>query len=319
MRKPPAYIVPRFFDPKDRRLVWIIQKSASAQPNAVNILGVPYDGAVIGRKGAVEGPQAIRQVLGASSNYSPELGVDLLDARVFDLGDLVLDTEDVEKVQAQVQSEADGALDKSSMLVILGGDNSLSLGSIAACAGKFGNIGLIILDAHYDLRGRLGGRPTSASSYGLAISSLKKELDPLRVVEIGVRGFVNSRDYADEARQLGVTVYTPADVRKAGATEIARRAYEIAKKDVDSVYFSIDIDCVDAAQVCGVNAPSVGGLEAWELNEMAYYMGRQREIVCSDLVELAPPLDPTGRSQIVASTALLHLIAGFKMRGTSSK
>jgi len=160
----------------------------------------------------------------------------------------------------------------------------------------------------------MGGKPTSGSSYGLAISSLKNELDPTRVVEIGVRGFVNSREYADKAKRLGMTVYTPADVRRSGAVEIARRAYEIAKKDVDSVYFSIDVDCVDIAQVCGVSAPSAGGLEAWEVNEMAYYLGRQREVVCSDMVELAPPLDPTGRSQVVASTVLLHLIAGFKAR-----
>ena len=220
-------------------------------------------------------------------------------------------------MQVQVQREVADTLDRSSRSVILGGDNSLSLGSIAACAGKFGKIGLVILDAHFDLRGKMGGKPTNGSSYGLAISSLKNELDPTRVVEIGVRGFVNSREYANEARQFGVTVFTPADVRKEGAVAIAQRAYEIAKKDVDTVYFSIDIDCVDIAQVCGVSAPSVGGLEAWEVNEMAYHLGRKREVVCSDFVELAPPLDPTGRLEVVAFTALLHLIAGFKMRETN--
>jgi len=148
LRRPPAYAAPRFFDPKDRRFVWIVQKADSAQANAVNLLGVPYDGAVLGRKGAAEGPQAIRQVMGASSNYSPELGVDLLDARVFDLGDLVLESEDVERMQTQVQREVADTLDRSSLLVLLGGDNSISLGSITACAGKFGKIGMIILDAH---------------------------------------------------------------------------------------------------------------------------------------------------------------------------
>jgi formimidoylglutamase len=316
LRKPATYQVPRFFDPKDRRLFTIIQRSLEAQANAVNILGIPYDGAVIGRKGAVEGPTAIRQVLGAAANYNPELGVDLLDARVMDLGDMVLESEEVERVQAQVKSETLSSLDRSSLLLILGGDNSLSLGSIGACAEKYDRIGLVVLDAHYDLRGKMGGRPTSGSSYGLAIKTLQGHLEPSRTVEIGIRGFVNSRIYADEAKQLGITIYTSADVRKRGAATIAQEAFGIASKEVDAIYFSVDIDCVDIAQVCGVSAPSVGGLEPWEVNEIAYYLARQKEVVCADLVELAPSLDSSGRSQIVATSVVLHLIAGFKMRGS---
>lgn len=294
----------------------MIQLADKAKSDACNILGVPYDGAVIGRKGAAEGPAAIRQVLGGASNYSPELGVDLLDARVFDLGDIIIGSEDPEIIQNQVKSEALDMLDRSSMLVILGGDNSISLGSIAACAHKFGKIGLIILDAHYDLRGRIGGKPTSGSSYGLALDTLRSELEPNRVVEIGVRGFVNSRDYADKARQLGIITYTPADVRRLGTAKVAQHAYEAASSGAEAVYLSIDIDCVDMAQVCGVSAPSAAGLDAWEVNELAYFFAKQGKVACSDLVELAPPLDPTGRSQIVAMTVLLHLIAGFKMRGS---
>jgi len=316
LRRRPTYQVPRFFDAKDKRMASIIQVADSAKNDAVNLLGVPYDGAVIGRRGAVEGPGAIRQVLGGAANYSPELGVDLLDARVFDLGDLVLESDDPEAVQTQVRAETMTMLDRSSLLVVLGGDNSISLGSITSCAEKFGGIGMVILDAHFDLRGKMSGRPTNGSSYGLAISTLGKRLDPRRMVEIGVRGFVNSRAYANEVKELGITIYTPADVRRMGTLDVARQAYDVASKGADAVYFSIDIDCVDMSQVCGVSAPSAGGLQAWEVNEMAYYFGKQDKVVCSDLVELAPPLDPTGRSQVVAMTALLHLIAGFKMRGS---
>jgi len=300
----------------DKRMYSIIQPSRDAQMNAVNIVGVPYDGAVIGRKGAAEGPAAIRRGVGVAANYSPELGVDLLDARVSDLGDLVLDSQEVEAVQAQVKDEVSKALYESSVLLILGGDNSISLGSISACAEKFDRIGLIVLDAHYDLRGKIGGRPTSGSSYGLAIRTLMGHVEPSRVVEIGIRGFVNSRDYAEEAKRLGITTYTSADVRKQGPTSIAHRAFELARRGADVIYLSVDIDCVDISQVCGVSAPSVGGLEPWEVNEMVYEFGRQKETVCTDLVELAPSLDPSGRSQIVASSIVLHLIAGFKMRGT---
>lgn len=312
MRKPATYPVPGYTDPNDRRLVQIVHQDRTSQPGAVNILGVPFDGATLGRKGAAGGPDAIRQAMGGFSNYSIELGVGLEDARIFDLGDLVLDDEDVEKAHPIIEAEVGKELRDDSVLAILGGDNSVSLPALRANAKKFGKPGLIVIDSHLDLRGKLNGRPTSGSSYGLAIE--EGLADPKNVVEIGAHGFLNSRAYVDKARRLGVKLFSAEELSRRGPLAVAREACTLASKGTDAVYLSFDLDAVDLAQASGVSAPSAGGMWARNAFALVYEVTRVAKVKCADIVELAPLLDPTGSSQRVAASALVYAVAGFLNR-----
>lgn len=313
MRVPGTYPTPRYTDPKDRRLVRIIRPSEKSRTEAVNIFGVPFDGAVLGRKGAKDGAAAIRQAMSGFSNYNVELGVGLDGERIFDLGDLILDNDDVIKAHKEIESEVYADLEQSSLLVLLGGDNSVSLPAITAMERKFGKIGLIAVDSHLDLRGKIGGKPTSGSSYGLAMETLTG-LDPHRVAEIGIHDFLNSRNYAEKAEKLGVSVFTADDVRDSGSETVARKAYSVASKGTRAVYLSLDLDAVDLPWVSGVSAPSAGGMNSREFFEIVHEISKMSLVKCMDLVELAPNLDPTGRSQVVAATALTYAFAGFFSR-----
>lgn len=275
-------------------------------------MGIPFDGAVLGRKGAKEGPAAIRQAMVGFSNYNVELGIGLEDARVFDLGDMIVD-KDVLKAHKQIESEVIQDLEGSSLLAILGGDNSISLPSLRAFERKFGEIGLIVLDSHFDLRGKIGGMPTSGSSYGLAIENLGG-IDPRRVVEIGIHGFLNSRKYYEKAKKLGIKVYTARDVCELGPATVAKGAYQAASKGAQAVYLSVDFDSVDISHVSGVSAPSAGGMSSSQLFELVHEVARQTMVKCADLVELAPSLDLSEKSQRVAAATLVYLIAGFASR-----
>lgn len=312
MRRRARYPVPSYHDPKDKRLVQIIRAGRRAQPKALNILGIPFDGAVLGRKGAREGPAAIRQAMSGFSNYNVELGIGLEDARVFDLGDVVVDG-DVLEAHRQIESEVIQDLEASSSLVILGGDNSISLPSLRAFERKFGEIGLIVLDSHFDLRGKIAGKPTSGSSYGLAIENLRG-MDPRRVVEIGIHGFLNSREYYAKSKKLGIKLFTARDVDEFGPAVVAKEAYQIASKGAQAVYLSVDLDAVDVSHVSGVSAPSAGGITSQQMFGVVYTITRQPKVKCVDLVELAPSLDPSERSQRVAAATLAYVIAGFASR-----
>ncbi len=313
MRRPAEYPAPRYHDPRDRRLVGIIRQVSRAAEDSVNIVGVPYDGAVLGRKGAAGGPQAVRQALASFSNFNPELGLDLLKAKITDVGDIVLGDEDVVATHRKVEAEVKSLITDGSLLVVLGGDNSVSLPSIRAFSSRFRPMGLVVIDSHYDLRGEIDGRPTSGSSYGLALKTASG-LDPRNVVEVGIHGFLNSKEYAEDAERRGIKVFTASDVRKIGAAKVARLAYAAAGKGTDAVYVSIDLDAVDLAQVSGVSAPSVGGTSAQDLADLAFVLASERKVRACDIVELAPALDPTGRSQVVAASVLVNLIAGFTTR-----
>jgi formiminoglutamase len=316
LKKAAAYPTPSYTDKRDRRMLQIIRAADGAGHGCVNILGIPFDGAVLGRRGAADGPSAIRRAMSGFSNYNVELGVDLKGASVLDIGDVVVSTEDVLKAHAEIESEVREALAGDSLLAILGGDNSVSLPSLTACSKKLGRMGLVVIDSHFDLRGEINGRPTSGSSYGLAIERLEG-LDPRRTVEVGVHGFLNARPYYDKARRLGISIVTAKEVREKGARVVAEKAYATASKGADAVYVSVDLDAVDIDYVSGVSAPSVGGLTANELLELVFELARGEKVKCADLVELAPSLDQSERSERVASAALMSLIGGFVSRKTS--
>lgn len=312
MRKPAAYPVPSYTDPNDRRLVQIVQQSETSQPRAVNILGVPFDGAVLGRKGASGGPSAIRHAMGGFSSYNIELGVGLEEASIFDLGDLAVDNADVNEAHSLVEAEVGKELRDDSLLAVLGGDNSISLPALRASAKKLGRMGLIIVDSHLDLRGKLDGKPTSGSSYGIAIE--EGLADPRNVVEIGAHGFLNARAYVDKARRLGINLFPAEELSRRGPLATAREASALASKGTDAVYLSFDLDAVDLAQMSGVSAPSAGGMWARNAFALMYEVVRLARVKCADLVELAPSLDASGESERVAAGALTYLIAGFVAR-----
>jgi formiminoglutamase len=312
LRRTARYPSPSYRDPKDKRLVQIIREASKNQSRAVNILGIPFDGAVLGRKGAKGGPSAIRKAMVGFSNYNVELGIGLEHARVFDLGDMIVD-EDVLKAHDQIEAEVTQDLEGSSLLAILGGDNSISLPSLRAFERKFGKVGLIVLDSHFDLRGKIAGRPTSGSSYGLAVENLEG-VDPRRMVEIGIHGFLNSGEYYAKSKKLGIKVFTSKEVDELGPVAVAKEAYQVASKGAQAVYLSVDLDAVDISHVSGVSAPSAGGITSQQLFEFVYEIARQPKVKCVDLVELAPSLDPTEKSQRIAATALTYLIGGFVSR-----
>jgi formimidoylglutamase len=316
LRKPVEQKFAIYNDPLDRRITSVLRNRMDPAKYAVNIFGIPYDGGVLGRKGASAGPASIRDSLRFNSNFNPELGTSLRSAKILDLGDLVIGRNDVKTVQSEIMEEVSTLLLDSSLLLAIGGDNSLSLPMIKAYARKYGNIGLIAIDSHYDLRGQIRGNPTSGSSYGLAISALGKRLPPSRVVEVALHGFLNSVDYSNRASDLGITVYTADDVRNLGAIRTAKRAFELVSQGSQAVYVSADIDSIDLSSVSGVSAPSPGGLAPAQLFDLLFYLGQRPQVRCADIVETAPSLDLTGRTPIVAATALLYLAAGFFSRRT---
>lgn len=315
MRRPADYPAPSYQDPNDRRFVQIIKGAKRAGARAVNILGIPFDGAVLGRKGAAAGPSAIRESIRGFSNYNLELGVGLEGARVCDLGDLVVDNADVRKAHVQIEGEVSDDLRGDSLLVILGGDNSVSLPALKAASKAFGRLGLIVIDSHLDLRGKIRGKPTSGSSYGLAIEG--GLVDPKNVVEIGAHGFLNSEVYVRRAEKLGIGLISAEDVSRRGPKAVSREASVAASRKTDAVYVSFDLDAVDLSQVSGVSAPSAGGMWARNAFTLLYEIARERKVKCADIVELAPSLDPTGNSQRVAAASLVYLVGGYRARTKS--
>lgn len=253
-------------------------------PADVTLLGLPFDGAVIGRKGAREGPDAIRTQLRKLKSDKP--------ARWRDLGDAHMPTDVV--AAGEVAREAmKRALADGGFPVALGGDHSLTYGLVRGVVDKLGEVSVLNLDAHLDVR--LATPPNSGTSFRRLVED--KIVDPRRIAEVGIRPFANSPKYLAWAKGAGIHVVTADRIdRLAEALDAIR----------GPLYVSLDIDVLDETAAPGVSAPTPGGLSTAQLLEIMRALAR-KNVVALDVVETCPPLDQDDRTARAAAWAILAL------------
>ena len=279
--------------------------------SAVHIIGVPLDlGA--SRRGVDMGPSALR-IAGLGDRIAG------LGYTVADRGNLtapVRETiqpgeaakkyiDDIAGVCRRLFDTTGASHAAGAVPVVLGGDHSLSAGSVpatAAAAARQGRrLGLLWIDAHGDMNtpdtspsGNVHGMPLAAllgpePAELSAIGGASPAIDAARTVLIGVR----TLDPAERDRVVasGVHVFTMQDVDRLGMATVAERALELAGRDTDDLHVSFDLDVCDPGIAPGVGTAVQGGLsyrEAHLVMETVADSGRLRGL---DLVELNPTLD----------------------------
>jgi formiminoglutamase len=287
-------------DPNDEQFGDIVDAASLDEANDYDavLVGEPYDGAVIGRKGAHEGPAAIKDALaGVKSHHFEEGPVD----SVADLGDVVIVDEPVETVQADVKDAASAIHDTDATPIFVGGDNSLSYANAAPLLDD-GSLGVVSFDAHLDCREVRDG-PSSGTPYRQLFEA---GLDSLAVV--GARDFETSTAYADYLESQGGTAVTAEQV---GADPAAALGEAMSALDgLDQIYVSVDIDVLDAAYP-GSSAPTPGGLQPRELFRLVREVAGDPRVAGFEVVETAPPLDAEGRTVDAAARTIAHFLAGI--------
>lgn len=271
------------------------------------LAGLPYDGAVIGRKGAKDGPTAIREAFRWLGAWDPDRGASLKGLRIHDLGDVPPVEGDTRATHQAVQTHLAKALAKRQPLIALGGDNSLSYATFLALHEVHGGRwGVIVLDAHYDLR-PVEGQPSSGTPYRRILTEVPGE--PVRgpnLVEIGIRPYANAPSLALFAQEHGVHVVSAAEVRDLGMEAVAREALAQAGAAADHLFLSVDIDGLDQSIAPGCSAPGAGGLSFDEARILVETVGADPRLRGMDIVEVAPNLDPTGNTARVAAQLVAH-------------
>jgi formiminoglutamase len=257
------------------------------------LVGEPYDGAVIGRRGAHEGPVGIRRSFARLKTHhfdgGPLKGVadlgdvaSLVDGPEDDAGESVAAVQDALLETTRRVHEADA------LPIFLGGDNSLTYPNVAPLL-ESGSVGVINLDAHLDVRA-VDGEPTSGTPYRQLL-----EDDLAGYACIGARHFETSTAYHRYLREQGGEVVTSEEI----------------VGDVDALYVSVDCDVLDATAAPGVSAPTPGGLETRELFRLLRLLASGDRIAGFEVVECAPPLDLEGLTSDAAARAIAHFLAGY--------
>ncbi len=276
------------------------------------IYGVPFDGGVTYRPGARIGPRAIRVESQYVKRYSIEQDVDVCEVlSIADAGDAPVAPYDCAK-NAKMQAEfALGLGTKKTKLFAVGGDHTIAYGNMRATWERLGGrekpkggLALVHFDSHLDTVDAVWGEKWGhASVFRRAIE--EEIVNPKKMLSVGVKGPLNSREDLAYARRHGVRVVTHSDLVAGGDAEL--EAF-VAERGAEPVYVTFDIDCVDPAYAPGTGTPSVGGLTSSEALTLLRML-RGLSIAGADVVEVLPDRDPQGITALLAAHVMFEILA----------
>ncbi len=273
------------------------------------VLGVPLN-ASISPGSCHLAPQAVRKALAYFTPYDVNHGTDLNSLPCADLGDIPIDHLDPDSAVGAVRLELTGQPSSLEATVLIGGDNGVTRPGVLSLGDDLTRIGVITLDAHFDLRdtseGLHNGNPIRAL--------LNDGLPGKNIVQIGIQDFANSAAYAGIAHEAGIEVVTAERVHQKGIDAIIEGALNWLKSKVDIIYVDLDIDVLDRGWCPGAPGSRPGGLLPHQLKRAAYLLGRERRVRIIDIVEFDPERDLNQVTAMAAASCLLSFAAGVASR-----
>ncbi|WP_448545427.1 arginase [Roseiflexus sp.] len=283
----------------------------------IAIIGVPLDlGA--GRRGVDMGPSAIRYA-GLRERIAA------LGYRVRDLGNLAVPlAEQIEPPDADeplrylqpiagvvrdLAQQVRQVISGNTLPIILGGDHSLSIGSVAGVAHNR-RIGVIWLDAHGDYN--TPETTPSGNIHGMGLAVLTGRGHPMLtgligrtpVLRPGDAALVGVRNLDDGERELlrtsGVRVFTMHDIDRRGMAAVMEEAILHVSAGTIGFHLSFDLDVLDPHEAPGVGTPVLGGITYREAHLAMELIAASGRLISLDLVEVNPILDTRNMTALLA-------------------
>ncbi len=282
----------------------------------IRVIGVPMDlGA--DRRGVDIGASAIRY-----AGLNDQLR--RLDYEVHDIGNIVVPQpesqpsgnarlkylEPIIKVAQELADTVTDALKANEFPLILGGDHSITLGSMTGVTRLHKDIGVLWIDAHADFNteettpsGNIHGMILAALA-GLGNSRLTgidgwtPKLNAQRIVIIGARDLDHGE--RDLLRTHQIHVFTMSDIDQRGISDVMREALAIAGTASDGIHLSLDMDALDPVHAPGVGTPVRGGLSYREAHLAMELIADSGRLIAMDVVEVNPILDRENATALLA-------------------
>lgn len=251
------------------------------------IAGFPMDLTVSGRHGTGSAPKRIREASYLLETYSPHLNMDLRDLKLSDIGDMELPFSVPESLE--IISRVSEAIIKSNKRIIsLGGEHLISLPIISEIKKRYKDIAVIHIDAHLDMADNYLGIKLSHDTVMRRVSEI---IGMENLYQIGQRSGAKEEWGLPGREEL---LY-PFDL--SGITKIVNN---IGKRPV---YITLDLDVLDPSVLPGTGTPEPAGINYNDLMA-ALIICRSLNVVGFDIVELAPSMDISGSSAIIAAGIL---------------
>ena len=259
-----------------------------------------------GRPGAAAGPMAIRRALANLAWHQAR--------PVYDAGDLTCTKGDLERAQEDLADCLSGVIRSGHFPLILGGGHETAWGTFTGLARSRhkSSIGIINLDAHFDLRA--SDRPNSGTPFAQMADWCHVNDLKFRYFCLGISEASNTVALFDSARALGVE----------WREDIALGPWQLAEPlaalkafigTVDTVYLSIDLDVLPAAIMPAVSAPAALGVPLLSVETIINAVLATGKTAAVDVVELNPALDHDGLAARVAARIVWQIARNWPEKG----
>jgi arginase len=270
-----------------------------------------------GRRGVDMGPSAIRiaglgqELRGLGRTVVDEGDLDIRNIEQLKVGDShARFLAEITRANRRLAEQVERVIRRGHFPLVLGGDHSIAVGTVSGIAAyaraRRQKIGVVWVDAHSDINtprtspsGNVHGMPLAAL-LGLGprvlgtIGGRFRKVDPGNVALVGIRSVDEGE--RSHLRNLGVHVYTMADIDRHGIHLVMEHALANVTKDTGLVHVSFDLDAVDPSLAPGVGTPVKGGLDYREAHLVMESLSAAGVMTSLEMVEVNPILDDRNSS-----------------------
>jgi formiminoglutamase len=291
---------------------WLsVHSLLGADPDAaVAVIGVPLGLESLSPGRCDLAPGVIRAALKRISVYDLETGTDLSALKIFDAGDAPVAGLAPAQAFAPVRDAVRRQVEARALSIILGGNNAVTRGGVHGADATLKRIGLVTLDAHFDLRDTDGGL-----NNGNPIQALLDDgLPGAHISQIGLAPFANTRKAHDKAKHAGICVHTLNACHERGFVSLVRGELERLSLLCDAIYVDFDIDVIDRAQMPAAPGARPGGIAVRDFFAAARIIAAHPKVRCVDLTEFDPSRDVGDIGALSAARWLAEILAGHLAR-----
>jgi arginase family enzyme len=283
----------------------IVDRQADAP---VGLVGAPLDAGSVTPGRCDLAPGLLRETLRRIGRYDVETGREL-STKIADHGDVPVAGLSIEEATPSLVAACKASVERHELTLLVGGNNAVTRPGVHGLGVPLEKVGLITLDAHFDMRDTSQGLGN-----GNPVRALREDgLPGANVVQIGLAPFANSADMHRDARDGGHLVVTIADVRAEGIDRAIGKALDHLRH-CEVIAIDCDIDVIDRSQMPGAPGARPGGMAAHDFFIAVRSLAAEPRVRLIDLTEWDPPLDPTDLSALTAARWVAECLAGFEAR-----
>ena len=297
-----------------------MSSAASPWPNLSELVSTGHAAAPVGLVGAPLAagsvtpgrcdlaPALLRQTLRRIGRYDVETSRELATP-VFDHGDVPLEGLSIEDATPLIRDKVTASVEAHALTLLVGGNNAVTRPGVLGLGMPLDKVGLITLDAHFDMRdtneGLSNGNPVRAL--------IEDGLPGKNIAQVGLASFANSRKMHEDAIEGGGLIVTTGDIRQIGILHAVERAVAQVSH-CEAIVIDCDIDVIDRSQFPAAPGARPGGMAVEDFFTGARRLAAHPRVRLIDLTEWDPPLDPTDLSALTAARWVAECLAGFEMR-----